>query len=260
MSPEPSPDPGAVPARDLLLLTGASSDLGVALMRRLAAAPDGPIVVAHHWSGADRIQALREELGADRVLPVRADLGTAAGVEAFAAEVEATHGVPSQVVHLPGLKLVYERFTKLDLAHLHRDLELQIDAPILLLRRFLPKMVKAKLPRARVVFVLSSVTRGLPPKFLSMYTVVKYAQLGLMKALASEYVGTNVTVNAVAPSMVATQFLSRLPELAVQQVAAGSPRGRHATPEEVVGAIAFLLSPEAGYVSGAEIPITAGGV
>jgi 3-oxoacyl-[acyl-carrier protein] reductase len=118
----------------------------------------------------------------------------------------------------------------------------------------------AKLPRARVVFVLSSVTRGLPPKFMSMYTVVKYAQLGLMKSLASEYAGTNVTVNAVSPSMIATQFLSRLPELAVQQAAAGSPRGRHATPEEVVGAIAFLLSPDAGYLSGAEIPITAGSV
>jgi 3-oxoacyl-[acyl-carrier protein] reductase len=135
-------------------------------------------------------------------------------------------------------------------------MDVQVRSAVLLLRRFLPKM--AKLPRARVVFVLSSVTRGMPPKFVSMYAVVKHAQLGLMKALASEYAATGLTVNAVSPSMVTTRYLDQLPEVAVQMAAAASPRGRNATPEEVVGAIAFLLSAEADYINGAEIPVTAG--
>ena len=174
----------------------------------------------------------------------------------MAGRIEAEHGVPSQVVHLPGLKLVYERFPKFKWEHFQRDLEVQVHSAVTLLQRFLPRM--ARMPRARVVFVLSSVTRGVPPKFLSMYTVLKHAQLGLMKALASEYSGTHVTVNAVSPSMIETRFLENLPEVAVQLAAQASPLGRNATTDDVIGAIAFLLSTESDYISGAEIPITAG--
>jgi 3-oxoacyl-[acyl-carrier protein] reductase len=242
---------------DVLLLTGASSDLGLALVRRLLARPEPPLVLAHVSSGGERVQALRDELHTDLLQTVQADFTSADAVAAMADRIAAEHGAPSQVVHLPGLKLRYERFPKFDWDHFQRDLAVQLQSAIVLLQRFLPKM--AKMPRARVVFVLSSVTRGLPPKFMSMYTIVKHAQLGLMKALAAEYAGTGVTVNAVSPSMVATRFLESLPEVAVQMAASSSPRGRHATPDEVVGAIAFLLSPEADYVSGAELPVTAAG-
>jgi 3-oxoacyl-[acyl-carrier protein] reductase len=243
---------------EILLLTGASSDLGLALTRRLMSRPDPPLVLAHFHGGLDRIQALRDELGvAAHIQPLQADFSDSQSVVAMAERIAAEHGAPTQVVHLPGLKLVYERFPKFNWDHFQRDLQVQVQSAVLLLQRFLPKM--AKMPRARVVFVLSSVTRGLPPKYLSMYTVIKHAQLGLMKALASEYASTAVTVNAVSPSMVATRFLEDLPEVAIQMAAASSPRGRNATPAEVVGAIAFLLSAEADYVSGAEIPVTAAG-
>ncbi len=165
-------------------------------------------------------------------------------------------GPPARSCHLPGLALVYERFPKFKWDHFERDLHVQVQSAVVLLQRFLPRM--AKMPRARVVFVLSSVTRGVPPKFLSMYTVLKHAQLGLMKALASEYAATHVTVNAVSPSMIETRFLKSLPEVAVRMAAAQSPLGRNATPEDVVGAMAFLLSPASDYINGAEIPITAG--
>ena len=252
---------------ETLLITGASSDLGLALLRRVGRLADPPLVLAHHHQGLARIEEAAAALAAPgQVVPVTADFADAASVVAMAERIAAAHGAPTQIVHLAGLKLVYERFSKFDWGHFERDLAVQLRSAVVLLQRFLPAMARRAAqkdaagasPRpAKVVFVLSSVTRGLPPKFLSMYTVVKHAQLGLMKALASEYAGANVTVNAVSPSMVATRFLDNLPEVAVQMVASQSPRGRHATPEEVVGAIAFLLSPDADYVSGAEIPVTA---
>ena len=242
--------------REILLLTGASSDLGLALMRRLIALPDPPLVIAHGHGGLERIRAVAGEPGGGAVQPIAADFSDRESVAAMAERIQAEHGSPTQIVHLPGLKLIYERFPRFSWEHFQRDLAIQVQSAVILLQRFLPRM--AKLPRAKVVFVLSSVTRGVPPKFLSMYTTIKHTQLGLMRALASEYAGTGVTVNAVSPSMVGTRFLQDLPEVAVEMAAANSPRKRHATPEEVVGAIAFLLSPDSDYINGAEIPVTAG--
>jgi 3-oxoacyl-[acyl-carrier protein] reductase len=213
-------------------------------------------VIAHCFSGSERLEALRAELGEERIRPIVADFSVPSSVVEMAARIEAEHGVPHQIVHLPGLKLVYERFPKFNREHFQRDLQIQLEAAVTLLQRFLPAM--AKVPGSRVVFVLSSVTRGVPPKFLSMYTVLKYAQLGLMKALASEYAGTGVTVNAVSPSMIETSFLKNLPELAVQASARSNPLGRNAVPADIVGALAFLLSGDSGYINGVELPITAG--
>jgi 3-oxoacyl-[acyl-carrier protein] reductase len=91
-----------------------------------------------------------------------------------------------------------------------------------------------------------------------MYTVIKHAQLGLMRALASEYADTGLCVNAVSPGMVDTQFLDNVPELVKEMSASASPRRRNAKPDEVVDAIEFLLSPKASYITGIEIPVTGG--
>jgi 3-oxoacyl-[acyl-carrier protein] reductase len=115
-----------------------------------------------------------------------------------------------------------------------------------------------KKPRAKVVFVLSSVTVGAPPKFMSMYTIVKHAQLGLVRALAAEYAATPLTINAVSPSMVETRFLDDIPGLAKEKAAQASPRGRIATTDDVVGAIAFLLAPASDFMTGVNLPVTGG--
>lgn len=243
-------------SRSPVFVTGASSDLGVALVRKIAARPDPPKIVAHCRQGRDRLLLLAEDIGEDRIAIEEADFTSESAVIALAERSIATHGAPSELVHLPALPLVYERFPKFDWARFQTDMDVQVKSAVLLLQRFLPRMTR--MPRAKVVFVLSSVTRGLPPKFLSMYSICKHAQLGLMKALASEYAGTSVTVNAVSPSMIETRFLAAIPEVAVQMAAAASPKKRNATPEDVVGAIEFLLSEASDFMTGAELPVTAG--
>lgn len=243
--------------RDVVLVTGASSDIGLALIQRLLARKEKPTVVAHYHTGRSRICDLRE-LGPDHIAPVEMDLTKTENFSEVLGRIEAEYGIPNQFVHLPAQKLVYERFSKFDLCRFHRDLQIQLQSAVLLLRELMPRM--AQLDRARVVFLVSSVTRNMPPKFLSAYTIVKYAQLGLMRSLASEYAGTKVTVNAVSPSMVETRFLAEVPEVAVRMSAHQNPKGRNATPEDVVGAIEFLLSEESSYITGVEIPVTAGSV
>jgi len=240
---------------ETILVTGASSDLGGALIRNLLVKDPTATVMAHSHTGSVRIQELGNEFG-DRIQPITADLSDSSQVASMGDDILARFGCPSQFVHLPGVRLRYERVSKFDLAHFHRDMAIQVDSAFLLLKQFAPKM--SKLAAARVVFVLSSVTRGLPPKFMSMYSVVKYAQLGLMRAAAAEFASTPLTINGVSPGMIETQFLEEIGDVAVRMSAAANPRARNAAPSDVIGAIEFLLSPAAAYITGAEIPVTGG--
>jgi len=239
-----------------ILITGASSDIGLALIRRLLSAEDPPAILAHCHSSVDRIEQLRLEPGGAALTPVQADLGAPDAAKQLAADILARHGAPTQFVHLPGRALIYERFTKFQWDYFEQDMNVQLRSAIVLLQRFLPAM--AKMPAARVVFLLSSVTRGVPPKYLSMYSIVKHAQLGLMRSLASEYGETGVTVNAVTPGMVETRFLDNIPGFVKEAAASSAPRKRIATTDEVVHAIEFFLSPRAGYLNGVELPVTGG--
>jgi 3-oxoacyl-[acyl-carrier protein] reductase len=234
----------------LALITGASSDIGLALIGRLTSHPEPPAILAHCHSGIDRLPAA--------VHPLTCDLGSADSVTALAEKILSEHGCPDRIVHLPGLKLRYERFTKFDWQYFEMDLHIQVQSAVILLKRFLPLM--SKMPSARIVFVSSSVTRGVPPKFMSMYTIVKQAQLGLMRSLAAEYGETAISVNAVSPGMVETRFLENLPDMVKEASAKAIPRHRNAAPEDVVDAIEFLLSPKAGYITGIELPVTGGAV
>jgi 3-oxoacyl-[acyl-carrier protein] reductase len=238
-----------------ILITGASSDIGVTLIRRLMAQAVSPVVLAHSFRGGAKLQELQAQFG-ERVQLVQADFRDTESVVVMAEQIVTQFGVPARFVHLPALRPSPERFPKFSPDRFAEDMSVQVESAIILLKRFLPQM--AKQSGARIVFMLSSYTHGMPPKFTSMYTVVKYAQLGLMRSLAAEYAGTELRVNAVSPSMIETQFLQDMAPLAVQMSAASNPLGRNATPADVVGAIEFLLSPDSSYMTGIDIPITAG--
>lgn len=239
-----------------ILILGASSDIGTALVRRLGEKTTGAPILAHCNKGVDVLDGLKNSLRACPIKILQADFTSAASVASFGERVAAEFGEPGRIVCLPGMKLIYERFSKFDMDRFDADMNIQVRTPLILLRRFAPAM--AKLPAARIVFLLSSVTRGVPPRFMAMYTIVKHAQLGIVRALASEYSSSALTVNAVSPGMVETKFLSEIPDVAKQMAASQAPRGRIAAPSDVVGAIDFLLSEEAGFITGAEIPVTGG--
>jgi len=243
---------------DFLLITGASSDIGLALIRSLLSSENPPAILAHSNSSVERIEQLQAELKAETLISLNADFSSPDAVSTLAEEIQTRFGPPSGIVHLPGLPLIYERFSKFNWEHFDTDLNIQLRSAIILLKRFLPAM--AKMPAARVVFVLSSVTRGMPPKYMSMYSIVKHAQLGLMRSLASEYGETGVNINAVSPGMIETRFLDNIPAFVKEATASTSPRKRNATPEDVVQAIEFFLSPRAGYLNGVELPVTGGAV
>ena len=124
------------------------------------------------------------------------------------------------------------------------------------MNRFLPKM--AKLRKGKVIIILSSYVLGVPPKALTHYTTIKYALLGLVKSLASEYSDKNIQINAVSPSMIDTKFLDNINEKFVELNAYNHPLKRNATVDDIAPIIKMLISKESDYINGVNIPITGG--
>ncbi len=236
----------------LIVVVGASSDIGDAIIR-LEDAPDTTFV-GHYHSSKDKLDALAGSL-TGRLVCVQADLAREADV-AKLIDTVAELGAPDGVVFLAAPPAQTERFHKKTWGCFQHHIDVQLRGPTQLLRGLLPAMAKRK--QGRVVFVSSSYTIGVPPMGLSDYVTVKYAINGLVKALAAEYGAKGLCINAVSPSMVETKFLAQVPRIVVEMSAEKSPLKRNATPDDIAPLVHFLLSPQACYLNGVNVPVTSG--
>jgi len=250
--------------RQVVLITGASSDIGCEVIRQLASNDSdefaSAIYLAHAHSGAQKLEALGQDLNLkDRLNIIQSDLTDETELMDLIQVVREQCGVPTHIVHLAAGRLELRRATEFNWQSYLSDFEIQLRSIGQILQEFLPAMSKSEL-RCKVLFMLSSTTIGAPPKFMSQYVVTKYALLGLLRSLAVEYAEANICFNAVSPSMVETQFLTNIPSKYVEMAAAANPRKSNATLTDVVPIVRFLLSRDSDYISGANIPVTAASI
>ncbi len=207
---------GARPPIDgaTVLLTGASSGIGLELARQLAPRAGGIVLVARR---VDRLEALRSELLAARpelkVWVRPCDLVDAAAVDALTGGLADDVGAVDVLINNAGVG-DFAFLESADWAKLHRMLELNVRALAQLTYALLPKMIERG--RGGVLNVSSGL--GLVPMpMLAVYSGTKHFVTGLTEALRAELSGTGVVVSQVCPGPVKTEFLD----------VAGNPTGHN---------------------------------
>lgn len=237
----------------VIMITGASSDLGMAYIRERGR--EYTKIIAHYNHENDKFAALRADYG-DRILPLQADFSDIGSVRRFIEVIKETGLVPTHILHLVSPSPRSVKFHKSSVEDYERMMQVSLYSIVEILKAFLPAMQKAKY--GRIVFMLSAYVRIPDPKFAAPYVAAKYALLGLMRDIAAEYASKGITVNGISPQMIETKFLRDVPELIVEQQRMAGPLQRLLRTEDVLPAVHMLLSDEAAAVTGENIGVTGG--
>jgi NAD(P)-dependent dehydrogenase (short-subunit alcohol dehydrogenase family) len=186
----------------------------------------------------------------DGVLGLELDVTSEASVDATFARVEAELGAPSILVLNAGI-FVIEPFEETTLASWQRTIDVNLTGAFLCARRALPAMREAGY--GRVVAIGSSAGKTGGAKAVAAYGASKAGVMTLAKAIASEYAPHGITSNALAPSLIDTDMISSMPDMAEKV-----PVGRLGTVDDVADAVAFLCSAHAGYITGEVVDVNGG--
>ncbi|MEO3678956.1 SDR family oxidoreductase [Rheinheimera sp. FR7-31] len=235
----------------LVVVTGASRGLGLAICRQLLSA--GYQVVALARTQSPELTALTAR-HANSLSFFAADLSDLDAIASLCTELVKQYGRPYALIN--NAAVGYDGV----LATMHNSeintlLNLNIQAPILLCKYFLRPML---LNQSGRIVNISSIIARTGFNGLSVYAASKAALEGFSKSLAREVGKAGITVNCVAPGYMQTDMTNSLQGDKLESIKRRSPLGRLATPDDAAGAVLYLLSEQANAVTGTTITVDAG--
>ena len=211
------------------LVTGAARGIGAAIAARLR-------------EGGFEVVTLDREPGCDLQVDLREDeLPELGDVDACVSSAAITDTIA------PAHRMTPEQWA--------RDIEVNLTCAFLAVQACLPGMRERR--HGRIVVISSGAARsGLPGQVA--YAASKAGLLGMVRTIAAENAGRGITANAVLPGMVATEKVLAMPPEVLERVTATLPTNRLVEPAEIAGLVAYLVSEEAGQVTGEEIAVAGG--
>ena len=226
----------------VVLVTGGNRGIGLAIAKELAAR--GDTVVITHRSGEPP----------EGLHGVICDVTDSAAVDAAFSQVESEHGPVEVVVANAGMtqdgllmRMPEDAFTAV--------LDANLTGAWRVTQRATRGMMKARF--GRLIYISSVVGMTGAPGQVN-YAASKAGLVGMARSVARELGGRGITANVVAPGYVDTDMTAELTDKRREEMMAAIPLGRTAQAEEIAKAVAFLASDDAGYITGAVLPVDGG--
>ncbi|MDO5081424.1 3-oxoacyl-ACP reductase FabG [Buchananella hordeovulneris] len=225
-----------------IFVTGASTGIGAA-------------IAAHFLAAGDQVATLsRSGKGPQGALNLAGSVADAGDVEAAFAAAEAAHGPVSVLVANAGITrdTLLMRMSEADWDDV---IATNLTGVQRVVRRAITPMIKARHGR---IIAISSVVGMLGSPGQVAYAAAKAGLIGLVRSLTREVGGRGITANVVAPGFVDTAMTQVLPDKLKSDYLQRIPAGRFGEVDDIAAAVGFLASPQAGYISGAVLPVDGG--
>jgi 3-oxoacyl-[acyl-carrier protein] reductase len=229
------------------IVTGASRGIGRAVATRLAR--DGFAVVVNYAGNAIKAEEVVAEIktatAGGQAIAAQADVASAADVERLFKEAMDTFGGINVVVNCAGI-MPLSPIDGGDLELFDKVIATNLRGTFVVLGQ----AARQVSPGGRIIAFSSSVIAKSFPTY-GPYIASKAGVEGLVRVLANELRGRNITVNAVAPGPVATElFLSGKAEAQIEELRKLPPLERLGQPEDIASIVSFLAGPDGGWVNG----------
>ncbi|RKH16274.1 3-oxoacyl-[acyl-carrier-protein] reductase [Corallococcus praedator] len=239
----------------VVLVTGGSRGIGRAVALAFAKAGASTVVISYvgNEAAAQETVGLLQQAGA-KAEAIRFDLLDTAACAGAVDGVIKTHGRLDVLVNNAGLAV-----DGLVMRVKDEDWDKQLDAnlrgPFALIRAASRPMMKQK---SGAIINITSVVGEMGNPGQSAYSAAKAGLIGMTKSVAKELASRNIRVNAVSPGFIATDMTSHLDDELRQKMVGGIPLARLGNPDEVAGAVVFLASDAASYITGEVLKVNGG--
>jgi 2-hydroxycyclohexanecarboxyl-CoA dehydrogenase len=248
-----------VSTRRTAIVTGAGSGIGRAIAQRLAEDGHAIAILDLDGAAAEAIVGELRQKGHEAMAPGSVDVSDRAQVDEAVQRVRDALGPVLVLVNNAGLA-GFTPFLKITGEEWDRILAVNLNGPFYCTQAVLPDMIDAGW--GRIVNISSSSAQG-GQQYMAHYVSSKAGLIGLTKALALEFGPKGITVNTIPPGFVDTPMLRASEERgllggSVDRIAEATPVRRPGRPDDIAAACAFLVSDDAGYITGQVIGVNGG--
>lgn len=238
------------------LVSGASRGIGEAIAKLLAEQGAHVIVTSRKLEGCEHVaEAIRAAGGSAEAMACH--IGELEQIEATFAKVKAKHGRLDILVNNAAANPYFGHVVDTDLGAFQKTLDVNVRG------YFYMSAGAVRLMRENgrgAIVNVGSVNGITPGPLQGIYSISKAAIISMTKTFAKECALENIRVNALLPGLTKTKFAGALftNEDVHREIMAGIPMGRHAEPEEMAGAVLYLVSDAASYTTGVCLAVDGG--